>query len=49
MDTLTLILMIAAMVCFVIAALGKGVGRINLVALGLACWAATELLPRLNL
>jgi len=37
---LKLILLIAAFVCFVLAAFGVG-GRINLVAAGLALWVAT--------
>ena len=35
--TIGTILLIAALVCFVLAAVGVGVGRINLIGLGLAC------------
>lgn len=39
------ILMIAALICFLLAAFGL-TGKINLVALGLACWvAAIHLVP----
>ena len=44
---LTLILLVAAFICFVLAALGVG-GRINLAAAGLALWIfAVEIFPRL--
>lgn len=38
---ITLILLVFAFVCFVIAALGINAGRINLIATGLACLAAS--------
>ena len=41
--TLSTILVLVAVICFVFAALGIGAGRINLVALGLACWAGSTL------
>jgi hypothetical protein len=41
---LTLILLIAALVCFLIAAGGVAVGRVNLIALGLAFWVITLLI-----
>ena len=37
------ILLIAAFVCFVAAALGASVPRLNLLALGLALWVLTAL------
>jgi hypothetical protein len=40
--TSDLILLVAAFIMFVLAAFGVG-GKINLVALGLACWVATLL------
>lgn len=40
---LALILMLIAVVCFALAAFGVAVPRVNLVALGLACWALTVL------
>lgn len=43
---LTLILLIAGLICFLLAAFGVG-GRVNLVALGLACWILTVLIPHL--
>lgn len=43
---LGLILLVAALVCFILAAVGVG-GRINLVAAGLACWVAVQLVGRL--
>lgn len=41
---LTLILKIAALVCWGLAAFGVG-GKINLVALGLALWFLPEIVP----
>jgi hypothetical protein len=38
-----LILLIAAFICFVVAAAGVS-SRINLVAAGLACWVLTAIL-----
>lgn len=40
---ITLILLIAAIVCFALATFGVQVGRISLVALGLALFAASFL------
>lgn len=34
---MTVILLVAALVCFILAALGVK-ARVNLIALGLACW-----------
>jgi hypothetical protein len=39
-------LLLAATLCFLIAAAGTGLGRVNLVALGLALWMLTLLVPR---
>lgn len=44
----TLILLIFALACFVLAALNVGGARINLVALGLALWVLSEVIPRLG-
>jgi hypothetical protein len=41
--TLGTILLIAALICFVLAAVGVGVGRINLIGAGLACVVASVL------
>ena len=41
---LTTILLIAALVCFICAAVGVGIGRVNLIGAGLALWVATLLL-----
>jgi len=38
---LTLILLVFAFVCFVIAAVGVSSGRFNLIAAGLAFWVAS--------
>jgi hypothetical protein len=43
---ITLALLIAALILFILAACGVG-GRINLLAAGLACWVATQLVGRL--
>ena len=47
MATLILVLLIVGVLCFVAAAVNVTAGRVNLVALGLACWLLTVLLPRL--
>ncbi len=39
---ITTILLLVALILFILAACGVG-GRINLTALGLACWVATLL------
>ena len=39
MTVLVLILLLVALGCFIAAALGAAIQRINLIALGLACWA----------
>lgn len=48
MDTLILILLVVGLACFVLAAFGVLGGRVNLIALGLACWITTALLPHLK-
>lgn len=40
---LDMILIIAALVCFILAAVGVNSPRVNLLAAGLACWVATLL------
>ena len=42
----SMIFLIAALVLFIIAAVGVPVPRVNLVAAGLACWVASTLLTR---
>ena len=44
---LGLIFLIAALVLFIVGAIGIPVGRINLIAAGLACWVASGLAGRL--
>lgn len=46
---LSLIFLIAGLVLFIIAAIGVASGRINLMAAGLACWAANALLSHYSL
>lgn len=41
---LTLVLLVAALVLFLLAAAGVPSQRINLIAAGLACWVASALL-----
>lgn len=41
MDVFTLILLVVAAVCFVLAAANVGSPRVNLVALGLAFWVVS--------
>lgn len=38
-------LLIAALVCFILAALNATVPRVNLIGLGLAFWMASLLMP----
>lgn len=42
--TLSLFLLVAGLVLFIVAACGVASGRINLIAAGLACWLAVEIL-----
>lgn len=42
--TIDLILWIVAAVCFILAAFGVGIGKVNLVALGLAAWVLTNII-----
>jgi len=44
---LNLFLLVLALVLFIIAAAGLSIGRINLVAAGLACWVASVMVGRL--
>jgi hypothetical protein len=48
METLILIFLVISLACFVIAAIGLWTPRVNLIALGLAFWVATLLLPHLK-
>ena len=41
--TVSFILLILALICFILAAIGIGAGRLNLVAAGLALWVGSEL------
>jgi hypothetical protein len=41
---ITLILLVAAFVLFLLAAIGVPASRYNLVAFGLACWVLSEIL-----
>lgn len=43
---LSLIFLIAALVLFIVAAIGVPSGRVNLTAAGLACWVASQLITR---
>ena len=45
METINIILLVAALVCFVLAAVQVAHPRVNLIAVGLACWVATLLAP----
>ena len=44
---LSLIFLIAALVLFVVSAMGIPAGRVNLLAAGLACWVTSQLVGRL--
>jgi hypothetical protein len=43
---LSLIFLVAALVLFIVAALGVPAGRINLTAAGLACWVAANMVGK---
>lgn len=43
---LSLAFVIAALVLFIVAGLGVPAGRLNLVALGLACWVVSLLVGK---
>ncbi|MFC4588549.1 hypothetical protein [Sphaerisporangium corydalis] len=45
MNTVTLILLLAAFVAFLLAAINANVPRVNLIGLGLALLVLTELIP----
>jgi len=47
MDVLRMLLLVAGLVCFILAAIGR-VGKLNLVALGLACWITPAVLDSLD-
>jgi hypothetical protein len=40
---ITVVLLVFALVCFIIGATGYAVGRVNMIALGLAFWVSTLL------
>jgi len=44
MNYVHLILMVAALVLFILGAIGVPSGRVNLISAGLACWVAALLL-----
>jgi len=48
METLILILLVFGLACFIAAAFSVLGGRVNLIAVGLACWITTVLLPHLK-
>ena len=43
--TVSRVLVLVAVIIFVLAAFGVGLGSVGLVALGLAVWAASQLVP----
>lgn len=43
---IALAFLIAALVLFIIAAIGVGAGRFNLIAAGLACWVISLLMGK---
>ena len=47
--TIGMILLSAALICFVLAAVGVGLGRINLIGAGLACCVGSVLAGSLPL
>lgn len=47
--TISAILLIAAFVAFLVAAFGVAVGKLNLIAVGLALWVLAEVLGGMKL
>lgn len=45
---ITVVLLLLAAICFLLAAVGVPLPRVNLVALGLFFWVLTALLPALQ-
>lgn len=43
--TISKVLVLVALIVFVLAAFGVGLGSLNMIALGLAVWAAAALVP----
>jgi hypothetical protein len=48
MNVLFLLLLFLALVCFVVAAVRPTAARVNLVAVGLACWVAVPFLQQFD-
>jgi len=48
MNLIIILLLVAGLVCFIIAAANKFGAKVNLIALGLACWIATLILPHIG-
>lgn len=48
MHLLVIILLLAGLVCFLCAAFGVAGARVNLLALGLACWISTALITAIG-
>ena len=46
---IALIFLIAALILFIVAAIGVNSGRVNLTAAGLACWVASALVTHARL
>lgn len=44
---LSLVFLIAALVLFIVSAIGVPSGRVNLMSAGLACWVASLLVGRI--
>lgn len=47
MNVLQIIFFVAALVCFILAAVGVPAGRVNLIAAGLACWLFAQVFLKL--
>jgi hypothetical protein len=48
MSILTMLLLLLALIAFVLAAIGIPLGKYNLIAVGLALWLLSQLLPVLT-
>lgn len=48
MTVIYVLLLVAALICFILAAFNVAVGKVQLLALGLACWVLVSLIQMLH-
>jgi hypothetical protein len=46
MHVIYFLLVLAGLICFLLGAFNRTVGRVQIVALGLACWIAVDVIAR---